>query len=132
MQSNTPKPKALYRARRYYRDRWCVWYEPCPILKLTARYIVVESADYPDSPLYKGGQFSVNRKQIEDNGKAYHSRHGEDFYLTPPSLGDLFPSKEIMATPDAVTMEAIQLGWNVEPLWGMNEWQKDHPQAPVS
>jgi hypothetical protein len=95
------------------------------VTKITTKYIVVKSQDFPKSPLYAGGCFNVNRKQIEEKGKAYHSRHGEYFYLSQPDVGDLFPSEQILLMPDAVTTEAIQLGWNTEPLWEMNEWQKD-------
>ena len=120
------EPRVLYRARRYFRHKYCTWYEQCPVMKITSKYITVDSGDFPGSPLYKGGRFQVNRGQIEETGKAYHSRHGEYFHLEKPELGDLFPSKDLIEMPDAVTAEAQQIGWDTSiPLWEWNEWQKD-------
>jgi hypothetical protein len=118
--------KILYRARCYFNHKYCTWYESCPVTRITSKFITVTSGDYPNSPLYKGGTFNVNRASIESTGMAYHSRHGEYFYLTPPEIGDLFPSKDVMSMPDVISLEAQQMGWVCSiPYLDLNEWQKD-------
>lgn len=115
----------LYRARRYYHNnKYCTWYELCKTIKITPKFIVVNSEDYPKSPLYPGGEFQVNRKRIEETGKAYHSRHGEYFFLEKPEQGDLFPSQQILTMPSALNYEAKQIGWDAE-TGNWNAWQKE-------
>lgn len=117
----------IYRARIYslhYQRQ--TWYEPCKVLKRTKKFFIVESGDFPDTGMYRGGIFHVNAEQLLKEGKAYHSRHGEYFYLEKPETGALFPSKDLLATPDWTTLEAQSLGWDtsVSPReW--NEWQRD-------
>ena len=117
----------IYRARQYwFHHKSQIWYEPCKIIKRTKKFVVVESGDFPDSPLYRGGTFHLNAQQLRETGKAYHSRHGEIFYLEKPEVGALFPSKELLNTPDWVTLEAQALGWDTTiPRHEWAEWQKD-------
>jgi hypothetical protein len=84
-------------------DGWNVWYEPCPVVKTTAMEIIVISKDmppeimelYPD--LYKGGKFHVNKAKLQQSGRAYHSRHGEYFYIAVPDSAIALPeSKELL------------------------------------
>jgi hypothetical protein len=58
------------------------------------------------------------------SGKEYHSRHGEDFFLESGADGFLFPSKDLMETPDFATMEALQKGWG-ESRSEWEQWQRD-------
>ena len=117
----------IYRGRAYsLHGKHQVWYEPCKVVKRTKKFVIVESGDFPDSPLYRGGMFYVNAEQLHNKGKAYHSRHGEYFYVQKPEVGALFPSKEILATPDWVTLEAKAMGWDITiPPHQWNEWQRD-------
>jgi len=84
-------------------DGWNVWYEPCPVVKTTAMEIIVISKDmppeimelYPD--FYKGGKFHINKAKLQQSGRAYHSRHGEYFYIeVPDSAIALGESKELL------------------------------------
>ena len=84
-------------------EGWNVWYEPCPVVKTTAMEIVVTSQDmppeimelYPD--FYKGGKFHINKAKLQQSGRAYHSRHGEYFYIdVPDSAIALSESKELL------------------------------------
>ncbi len=112
----------LYRARRYNTgnrglslsfkyhvlggatpDTWLTLYEPCPVVKTTAMEVVVTSQDmppeimelYPD--FYKGGKFHINKAKLQQSGRAYHSRHGEYFYIAvPDSTIALSESKELV------------------------------------
>lgn len=117
----------IYRARVY--NLHCqrqIWYEPCKVIKHTKKFFIVESGDFPDTGMYGGGIFHVNAEQLQKEGKAYHSRHGEYFYLEKPEVGALFPSKDLLATSDWVTLEAQAMGWDISVLprdW--NEWQRD-------
>ena len=113
----------IYRCRRYsYHDGWKAWYEPCPVLKRSPKFVVIESQDFPESPLYRGGRFSLSRQSLEANGKAYHSRHGEWFFLEPQRDAFLFPSKDILETKDFTTLEAERIGWDCA-LGNWEEWQ---------
>ena len=91
----------IYRGRRYYKNGWQCWYEECPVLHHTTKYLVIESKNYPGTPLKPVGKFSVPREALVQTGKAYHSRYGEYFYLEKPSQGFLFPSKDVMESEDA-------------------------------
>ena len=112
----------LYRARRYNTgnrglslsfkyhvlggatpDTWLTLYEPCPVVKTTAMEVVVTSQDmppeimelYPD--FYKGGKFHINKAKLQRDGRAYHSRHGEYFYIDAPDSAIALPeSKELL------------------------------------
>ena len=112
----------LYRARRYNTgnrglslsfkyhvlggatpDTWLTLYEPCPVVKTTAMEVVVTSQDmppeimelYPD--FYKGGKFHINKAKLQQSGRAYHSRHGEYFYIAVPDSAIALPeSKELL------------------------------------
>ncbi len=84
-------------------EGWNVWYESCPVVKTTAMEVVVTSQDmpseimelYPD--LYKGGRFHVNKAKLQQSGRAYHSRHGEYFYIAVPDSAIALPeSKELL------------------------------------
>ncbi len=118
----------IYRARVYFLH-WQrhTWYEPCKVLKRTKKFFIVESGDFPGTGMYRGGTFHVNAERLQNEGKAYHSRHGEYFYLEKPEVGALFPSKDLLETPDWVTLEAQSLGWDITlpPREWTNQWQKD-------
>lgn len=101
----------VYRERRFWKNGWQCWYEECPVIRHTNKFVVVHSETYPDTPLYPGGEFSLNRQKLIQDGKSYHSRHGEYFYLEKPSQGFLFPSKDVMESPDPLITELKSLGW---------------------
>ena len=84
-------------------NTWLTLYEPCPVVKTTAMEIIVVSQDlspeileiFPD--LYKGGRFHVNKAKLQRDGRAYHSRHGEYFYISAPDSAIALPeSKELV------------------------------------
>jgi len=84
-------------------NTWLTLYEPCPVVKTTAMEVVVTSQDmppeimelYPD--FYKGGKFHINKAKLQRDGRAYHSRHGEYFYIAvPDSTIALSESKELV------------------------------------
>lgn len=112
------EPKGfLYRARRYsVNGRWFTWYEACPVIRHSSKRIVVVSQDFPNSKLYPGGEFQIDRHSIVTTGKAYHSRHGEYFYLDKPEQGDLFPSQDVVSTASALELEAKAIGWDLQNL----------------
>jgi hypothetical protein len=88
----------LYRGRRYYVDgRWYVYYEPCKILGKTPRYVIVSSQDFDIPGFYKGGKFNVNRDELRRRGIAYHSRHGESFYIRPLSDSSPLPNSAVIS-----------------------------------
>lgn len=123
-----PSPQFLYRGRCYYREGYCTWYEPCPIVRQSKLYITVQSRTFTKDidcgyQLYRGGEFSVNAQSICEDGKAYHSRHGEYFYLHLPEKRDPFPSIDLIAMESATTMIARQLGWQGE-IREWAEWQR--------
>jgi hypothetical protein len=101
----------IYRGRGFYKNGWKFWYEECPVLRHTTKYVVIESKDYPGTPLKPGGKFSIPREALIQTGKAYHSRYGEYFYLEKPDQGFLFPSKDVMDSEDALISELKALGW---------------------
>jgi hypothetical protein len=50
---------------------------------------------YPD--FYKGGKFHINKAKLQQSGRAYHSRHGEYFYIDVPDSAIALPeSKELL------------------------------------
>jgi hypothetical protein len=120
------KINTIYRARRYFLNGyWRTWYEPCHVVGETAQFITIESETYPDSPLYPGGIFRLKRSQLEENRKAYHSRHGEWFWLNLQDDAFFFPSKDVLTTADFVMNEAL-----VGMMWDLNimewaEWQRN-------
>ena len=74
-------------------EGWNVFYEPCPVIKTTALEVVVQSRSFPsDVPfLCDGGKFNVNKTKLQRDGKAYHSRHGEYFYIAVPDSAIALP-----------------------------------------
>jgi len=107
----------LYRERRYsVNGRWFSWYEPCPILKHSPKFITVISQTFAGSSLYPGGTFKLRRSSLIATGKCYHSRHGEYFFLTQPEQGALFPSDDVLTVKPAIELEAKALGWNLQAL----------------
>lgn len=113
----------VYRGRRYFRNGIKTWYEPCSVVKHTAKFIVVQSEAFPGSPLYPGGEFYLNRSALTKDGFAYHSRHGEYFYLEQPELGDLFPSMSVLGMKSAAKYDAEARGWNVENISTLSKEQ---------
>jgi hypothetical protein len=76
------------------QDGWKTYYEPCPVIKRTAKFITVKSETIPNSPFYAGGDFRLSIEDLHRDGKVYHSRHGEYFYLNPPTVSEpWFPSE---------------------------------------
>jgi len=111
--------KSVFRARHYWFHGDRVWFEECPVVHETDMFITVRSASFYTIQ-YPGGDFRLSERNIKKFGKLYHSRHGEYFYLDKPRLGDLFPSKELLDSPDFVMQEAAALGWDIsKPL---HEW----------
>jgi hypothetical protein len=117
--------ETVYRDRQYtYADQWCSWFEPCPVVHETERFITVRSQTY-ETIAYPGGNFRLDKGNLLRSGKKYHSRHGEWFYLERPRQGDLFPSKELLETADFVLQEAAAIGWDITvPIREWAEWQK--------
>ena len=78
-------------------EGWNVFYEPCPIIKTTALEIVVHSRLFPPDVPFRcdGGKFHVNKAKLQKDGRAYHSRHGEYFYLAIPKEAIALAAKEI-------------------------------------
>lgn len=114
--------KSVFRARHYWFQGDRVWFEECPAIKETEQYVTVRSVTY-STIQYPGGDFRLKKKSLKDLGKRYHSRHGEYFYLNKPFQGDLFPSKELLESPDFILQEAAALGWDFSiPL---HEWSED-------
>lgn len=74
-------------------EGWNVFYEPCPVIKITPMEVVVQSRLFPsDVPfLCDGGKFNVNKTKLQRDGKAYHSRHGEYFYIAVPDSAITLP-----------------------------------------
>lgn len=74
-----------------------VYYEPCPVVKIRSLTIAVQSQDMPPEiqeafpDFYAGGTFYVNRVNLQREGKSYHSRHGEYFYLNAPESAIALP-----------------------------------------
>ncbi len=116
------QPTTLYRARRYsLHGHWRTWYEPCPVIRSTTKTVTVSSQDFPETPLYPGGEFRL--KWDEKMLCCYHSRHGEWFWAEPQPDAFLFPSKDVLECEDFVTLEARNLGWHgPQPAW--NSWQR--------
>jgi len=117
----------IYRERRYsLHGQWKAWFEACPVLKATPKRVTISSENYPQTPLYPGGQFTLNAVKLTNEGKVYHTRHGEYFYLEPPRMGDLFPSQDILNAPDFVTCEAQLIGWDISiPVREWESWRKE-------
>lgn len=115
-----------YRARRYYlNDAWQCWYEFCPTVKTTNCFVVVRSQTFLDTPLYPGGDFRLKKDALLRDEPAYHSRHGEYFYLHKPRLGELFPSPDVLAAKDFIIAEAEALGWDTsKPIHQWSEQQR--------
>jgi hypothetical protein len=44
---------------------------------------------FPD--FYKGGKFHINKAKLQRDGRAYHSRHGEYFYIDVPDSAIALP-----------------------------------------
>lgn len=116
--------KSVFRERHYWFHGDRIWFEECPVIAETALYITVRSQTF-DTIQYPGGDFRLDKENLLRSGKKYHSRHGEWFHLEKPRLGDLFPSKELLQTPDFLMQEAAALGWDVSvPLHQWNEEDK--------
>jgi hypothetical protein len=67
-----------------------VFYEPCPVVKITAMEIIVVSQTMPYEitklyPDFKaGGKFNINKPRLQRDGKALHTRYGEWFHISAP------------------------------------------------
>jgi hypothetical protein len=112
----------VFRARHYWFNGDRVWFEECPAVHETDRFVTVRSVTYPTIQ-YPGGNFRLDKENLLKSGKKYHSRHGEYFYLTKPRQGDLFPSKELLESPDFIMQEAASLGWDV--TTPLHEWSEE-------
>jgi hypothetical protein len=123
----------VYRARKYYHKEEKTWYEKCPVIKQTEKRLTVKSQNFPDTPLSPGGTFQLNLEKLKKEGRVYHSKNHDYFYLIQPKQGDLFPSKEVIESSDWLILEAISLGWEVpnnysegwEALHKLEEWKRD-------
>jgi len=68
-----------------------VFYEPCPVVKITAMEIIVvsQTMPYEITKLYpdfkSGGKFNINKPRLQRDGKALHTRYGEYFYISAPN-----------------------------------------------
>jgi hypothetical protein len=112
----------VFRARQYWFNGACVWFEECPVVHETDRFITVRSITY-STIQYPGGDFRLSKQNLEKFNELYHSRHGEYFYLNKPRQGDLFPSKELLESPDFIMQEAASLGWDV--TTPLHEWSEE-------
>jgi hypothetical protein len=89
--------KFLYRGRRYsVSGCWHVYYEKCQVIERKPNYLTVVSQDMDVPGFYKGGKFRVKRDELQSNGKAYHSRHGEFFYIEPLSDSSPLPGSAVI------------------------------------
>jgi len=89
--------KFLYRGRRYSASGWWhVYYEKCQVIERKPNYLTVVSQDMDIPGFYKGGKFRVKRDELQSEGKAYHSRHGEFFYITPLSDSSPLPGSAVI------------------------------------
>jgi hypothetical protein len=62
----------IYRERRYSKGgEWFSWFESCAILSQSPKRVRVQSQDFPGSPLYPGGTFSLDLGKLEGEGKCY-------------------------------------------------------------
>ncbi len=81
-------------------EGWQTYYEPCPVVKVKPMTIVVRSMDMPPEILeafpdfHAGGEFHVNKPELQRDGKAYHSRHGEYFYIAVPDTAIALPQSK--------------------------------------
>ncbi|HEY9610547.1 hypothetical protein [Allocoleopsis sp.] len=96
-QINLKRVDVLYRGRRYsVGGEWYVYYEKCHIVERKPNYVTVESKDFGISGFYKGGRFRIKCEEIQYWGKAYHSRHGDFFYLSPLSDSSPLPGSVVI------------------------------------
>jgi hypothetical protein len=112
----------VFRARQYWFNGDRVWFEECPVVHESDRFVTVRSVTYP-TIRYPGGDFRLSKQNLEKFNELYHSRHGEYFYLNKPRQGDLFPSKELLESPDFIMQEAASLGWDV--TTPLHEWSEE-------
>lgn len=117
----------VFRERHYWRAGCRKWFESCPVIKQSPKFIKVRSENYP-ALQYPGGEFRLEVARLLADGVHHHTRHGERFWLEQPCQGDLFPSEELMGTPLAIEYEAMAVGW-LEPgqKWHSlpNFWQRE-------
>ncbi len=77
-------------------EGWNTFWEPCPVIKTTAIEVVVYSQifsfDVPFNP--NGGKFNVNKPKLQRDGKAYHSRCKEYFYINAPEGAIALPENK--------------------------------------
>jgi hypothetical protein len=80
-----------------------IFYEPCVVVKTTAMEVIVisQTMPYEITKLYpdfnRGGKFNINKPKLQQSGRAYHSRHGEYFYIAVPDSAIALPeSKELL------------------------------------
>ncbi|HEY9657629.1 MAG TPA: hypothetical protein V6C65_04130 [Allocoleopsis sp.] len=85
--------------------------------------VVVKSETY-STLQYPGGEFRLSIPVLTRQGYHWHSRHGEYFWLKPPTLGDLFPTLQVLEMPPAIDYEAQDLGWDLEKRISWHEWQQ--------
>ena len=91
-----------------------MFYEPCVVVKTTAMEVIVISQDMPSAimELYpdfnRGGRFNINKPKLQRDGRAYHSRHGEYFYIDVPDSAIALPeSKELLEVASEVVSTAL-------------------------
>lgn len=115
----------LYRERHYsHNDRFCKWFERCPVVKKSLRFVTVRSQTY-STISYPGGDFRIPIESLLAAGYHHHTRHGERFWLEQPEQGDLFPTQQLLDTRSALDYEAIAMGWDMDrPLHELEEWQR--------
>jgi hypothetical protein len=76
----------VYHARRYWVQEpvngqhigWNTRFEPCLILRRTAKQVAIQSPQY--------GVLYLNRQALERDGRVYHSKPHEWFYAVRPAV----------------------------------------------
>lgn len=101
----------LYRGRRYWTtDGWQTYYEPCPVVKRSEKYLTVQSEEIDIAGFYKGGTFKLKKSDLKANGKTYHSRHGEYFYVIALSDRAPLPTSAVLSTNPQPESGSMVLG----------------------
>lgn len=105
-------PEFIWHGRRFWKTDpepgehrgWNTRFEPCWVLKKTARRIQVLSPSF--------GKLWLNRLELERDGRVYHSRPHEYFYANRPAIDPEAPlaQSEKVTNPAAFKTLGVALG----------------------